>query len=83
MPKMQVDLASKLEGPSPYISKYESGERRLDVVEFLEVVGEIDCAATEILAALLAANTKARRSVDGSLNGQSGREQSALDRFRG
>jgi transcriptional regulator with XRE-family HTH domain len=33
----QADLASRLERPQSFVSKYERGERRLDVVEFGEV----------------------------------------------
>lgn len=33
----QVDVAALLDKPQSFVSKYESGERRLDVVEFLEV----------------------------------------------
>lgn len=33
----QVAVAARLGRPQSYVSKYESGERRLDVVEFLEV----------------------------------------------
>ena len=45
----QVDLAARLERPQSYVSKYESGERRLDVVEFIEVAEAIGCAASDIL----------------------------------
>ena len=31
----QTELADKLGRPQSYVSKYERGERRLDVVEFL------------------------------------------------
>ncbi len=33
----QQDLAARLGRPQSFVSKYERGERRLDVVEFLEV----------------------------------------------
>lgn len=33
----QADLASRLSRPQSFVSKYERGERRLDVVEFGEV----------------------------------------------
>ena len=33
----QVDLADSLKRPQSFVSKYERGERRLDVVEFFEV----------------------------------------------
>jgi len=33
----QVDLAARLKEPQSFVSKYESGERRLDFVEMVEV----------------------------------------------
>lgn len=33
----QVEVATLLDRPQSFVSKYESGERRLDVIEFLEV----------------------------------------------
>jgi len=39
----QTEVAQRLGKPQSYVSKYESGERRLDVVEFLEI-----CAAVNI-----------------------------------
>jgi len=33
----QSEIAARLRKPPSYVSKYESGERRLDVIEFLEV----------------------------------------------
>lgn len=33
----QVQLASKLFKPQSYVSKYESGERKLDFIEVLEI----------------------------------------------
>lgn len=39
----QVELAKKLGRPQSFVSKYESGERRLDVVELREI-----CHALEL-----------------------------------
>jgi ribosome-binding protein aMBF1 (putative translation factor) len=39
----QSELSSRLNRPQSFISKYERGERRLDVIEFAEV-----CRALEI-----------------------------------
>lgn len=33
----QMGVAVKLERPQSFVSKYECGERRLDLVEFLEI----------------------------------------------
>jgi transcriptional regulator with XRE-family HTH domain len=33
----QAELAKKLQRPQSFVSKYERGQRRLDVVEFLDV----------------------------------------------
>lgn len=33
----QVEIANSLGKPQSFVSKYESGERRLDVIEFIEV----------------------------------------------
>lgn len=37
----QAVLAKRLQRPQSYVSKYELGERRLDVVEFFEVAAAI------------------------------------------
>lgn len=33
----QADLAKKLERPQSFVAKYEGGERRLDLVELMEI----------------------------------------------
>lgn len=50
----QAGLAARLRRPQSFVSKVESGERRLDVVELLEVADGIGCRVEGIVAALLA-----------------------------
>lgn len=37
----QNELASRLGRPQSYVSKYENGERRLDLIEFLQLAGKL------------------------------------------
>ena len=48
----QVELAERLSRPQSYVSKYERGERRLDVIEFLEVAEAIGIEPIEFLRKL-------------------------------
>jgi transcriptional regulator with XRE-family HTH domain len=38
----QRDLALRLDRPQSYVSKYERGERRLDVIEFLQIAETLE-----------------------------------------
>jgi transcriptional regulator with XRE-family HTH domain len=49
----QVGLAVRLARPQSYVSKYEGGERRIDVVEFLEVAEALGIDPGEFLKRLL------------------------------
>ncbi len=46
----QQEVASRLGKPQSYISKYESGERRLDVVEFLTVCEALEIKPCQIIS---------------------------------
>ena len=45
----QATLAERLGRPQTFVSKYERGERRLDVVEFLEISDTLKMDAHDIL----------------------------------
>jgi transcriptional regulator with XRE-family HTH domain len=49
----QEKLATRLKRPQSFIAKYEGGERRLDVVEFVAVTKAIGADPIGILRALI------------------------------
>jgi transcriptional regulator with XRE-family HTH domain len=53
----QVDLAARLSRPQSYVSKIESGERRVDLVEFLEISRALGIDPVKFVA-------KLARSID-------------------
>lgn len=48
----QVDVAGRISRPQSFVSKYEQGERRLDVVEFLQIVRAIGISPVEFIKRL-------------------------------
>lgn len=49
----QSELAAKLGRPQSFVSKFEHGERRLDVIEFVEVAQALDADPARIIKKLL------------------------------
>jgi transcriptional regulator with XRE-family HTH domain len=49
----QADLAFKLGRPQSFVAKSEGGERRLDVVEFIEVAYALEIDPSKMLADLI------------------------------
>ena len=58
----QADVATKLGLPQSYVSKYESGERRLDFVETVLVCESLGMGIADFVAAYSAKLAKARRT---------------------
>ena len=48
----QAHVAARLDRPQSFVAKYEGGERRLDVIEFLEVAEAIGFDPTEFIRRL-------------------------------
>jgi transcriptional regulator with XRE-family HTH domain len=51
----QEDVARRLRRPQSFVSKYETGERRLDVVELMEVAEALGIDARKLVVELLKA----------------------------
>src|SRR5262245_51235890 len=54
----QVELSTKLSRPQSYVSKYERGERRLDVIEFLDVARVLGIDESKFLKKLDAPSSR-------------------------
>lgn len=48
----QVDLAKKLSEPQSFVSRYESGERRLDVLELRKICLALGVSLTDFVERL-------------------------------
>lgn len=49
----QADVAERLGRPQSFVAKYEGGERRLDVIEFVEVAEALETDPRQLLRDLL------------------------------
>lgn len=49
----QTGLAGRLRKPQSYVSKYERGERRLDIVEFIDITRALGVDPAQTVDALL------------------------------
>jgi transcriptional regulator with XRE-family HTH domain len=50
----QQPLAAKLGKPQSFIAKYEGGERRIDLIEFIAIARALDADPVELFKAFLA-----------------------------
>jgi DNA-binding XRE family transcriptional regulator len=49
----QRELAKRLRRPQSFVAKYEGGERRVDVVEFIEICKAIEADPNKLLKVLI------------------------------
>jgi transcriptional regulator with XRE-family HTH domain len=49
----QRDLAARLRRPRSFVGRMEAGERRVDVIEFIEIAKALGCDARELFARLV------------------------------
>jgi len=62
----QVELSERLSRPQSFVSKYERGERRLDVIEFFDVARAIGIDPFDLLRVVNdSASTPASEKYDG------------------
>ena len=61
----QHELARRLKRPQSFVAKYEGGERRIDVIEFVAIVRAIGADPVKLLRDLISHKTpaKPRRSL--------------------
>lgn len=52
----QAQLATRLQRPQSFVSKYERGERRLDIIEFVEVANALNLDLCDVVKQLDAAH---------------------------
>ena len=51
----QIELAKKLGRSQSFVAKYEGGERRIDLVEFLEIAEALEMNVSRAIRAIKAA----------------------------
>ena len=49
----QAELARRLKRPQSFVSKFENGERNLDVVEFIDVCVALGASPHEVIRSLM------------------------------
>ncbi len=56
----QAGLADALGKPQSFVAKYENGERRIDVVEFVDITAVLGIATSDLLTKIEPAVAKTR-----------------------
>lgn len=59
----QIELASRLQQSQSFVSKYESGERRLDLLEIRQICEAVGLTLTEFVSRLEDSLDEAKRAI--------------------
>lgn len=59
----QTEVAKRLKKPQSFVAKYESGERRLDIIEFIAISDALRIEPTRLFAQMLRAVRNTQRST--------------------
>ena len=59
----QADVAKALGKPQSFVAKYENGERRIDVIEFVDIAAALGVVSGDILAQVESAGHLAKRTA--------------------
>lgn len=60
----QAGLAEALNKPQSFVAKYENGERRIDVVEFVDITAALGVSTADLLARIEPVVIRSRQSGD-------------------
>lgn len=60
----QAELAETLNKPQSFVAKYENGERRIDVVELVDITAALGVSAADLLATIEPAIAQPRQVGD-------------------
>lgn len=59
----QADVAKALGKPQSFVAKYENGERRIDVIEFVDIAAALGVVPGDILAEVESTGRFAKRTA--------------------
>jgi transcriptional regulator with XRE-family HTH domain len=62
----QTVVAERLGKPPSYVAKYELGDRRVDILEFLDIAAAIGFDPCEVVRSLATAGRRSRRPRAGA-----------------
>jgi len=54
----QQQLSEKLNKPQSFVSKYENGQRRIDLIEMIDICNALNCSPHELLDTIIKAKNE-------------------------